>query len=495
MASSYRWLGVFVCLALAGCGANHDSIYRFKTLPSDSATMTAIDAKQRLVMTSPAGRRPQPSSSHVQDSHAQDEKASSGTTEPRPSGSDSSGDIVYRMRFCAEASPDVFSVLAQALSGDGRFGRSADPKAVQAVADFAYSSAEQGSTIVRTQTVSMLREVMYRTCERYLNGAISELEMPIQAVRDQRMMVATLAIEQLTNAARPAPTVIGASGTAGAGGAATDAVVRLDDAWKAFQSADTAQKQRKLEFDQLDAVTPSCSGIKKKTEAGATLEAAESTKQPDCSKAEAALAAAETQRQQASAHYETLKSATVDGGGRVSATTSTQAQVPATGDAHATGDMATVAAAVKEIVIENYNQDEFLLLCLKVLGQSKSEVENQEIRVECSDYVRAGIAKQSAQLKAEKLEFDARVAAVMERDTAVMEDRFEIFWAKVSSGNPKVLDSKKLKSVLDEYWRLEPTLGSDALIWRRTMEAAKTKDQLRSAFNKGRGWAQSDLAK
>jgi hypothetical protein len=54
---------------------------------------------------------------------------------------------------------------------------------------------------------------MYRTCERYLSGALEKSSFVIQAARDQRTMLTVLAIEQLTRTARPPATVLGASGT------------------------------------------------------------------------------------------------------------------------------------------------------------------------------------------------------------------------------------------------------------------------------------------
>ena len=73
--------------------------------------------------------------------------------------------------------------------------------------------AQSGATIERTQTVNLLRESLYRTCERYLSGAISKPTLIVQAARDQRAMVTVLAIEQLTRAIRPAATIISAGPT------------------------------------------------------------------------------------------------------------------------------------------------------------------------------------------------------------------------------------------------------------------------------------------
>jgi ABC-type uncharacterized transport system auxiliary subunit len=130
-----------VLVALAGCSANHHSIYRHQVVEAPS--LTVVDAKQRAIL----------------------------------SAAPKTGKVAENLRFCAEPSPDVFAVIAQALSAGGSFGQNGDPKTVQAALNAAFSSSEQGSTIPRTQTTNMLREVMYRTCERFISGGISAVEL------------------------------------------------------------------------------------------------------------------------------------------------------------------------------------------------------------------------------------------------------------------------------------------------------------------------------
>jgi hypothetical protein len=106
-------------------------------------------------------------------------------------------------RMCSEAAPDVFSVFAAsgALEGNKDGGKAG------------FAGSETGATIERTQTINLLRESMYRTCERYLSGAIDKRTFIVQAARDQRSMVAVLAVEQLTGAIRAKPTIITGPGT------------------------------------------------------------------------------------------------------------------------------------------------------------------------------------------------------------------------------------------------------------------------------------------
>ncbi|PWR23024.1 hypothetical protein [Zavarzinia compransoris] len=186
MRAFLAWLPVvclsMACPGLAGCDANFNSIYRSNTLDGDGAEIVLIDAKQRSILTATVP-------TEVKVTRARDVfGAIPGQTETQ---------TVAIQRFCAEPSPDVFSVLAQSYSGALGFGQATDPKTLEVALRAAFSRAENGSTISRTQTINMLRELMYRTCERYMGGGYDELELSIQAVRDQRLIVSILAIEQL----------------------------------------------------------------------------------------------------------------------------------------------------------------------------------------------------------------------------------------------------------------------------------------------------------
>lgn len=117
-----------------------------------------------------------------------------------------------RMRLCAEAAPDAFSAFSASASADvGLDGLGGPSTNAQARAALAISQA--AGTIERTQTINLLRESMYRTCERYLSGALDRASFVVQAARDQRSMVTVLAIEQLTRAARGTSTILVGPGT------------------------------------------------------------------------------------------------------------------------------------------------------------------------------------------------------------------------------------------------------------------------------------------
>jgi uncharacterized protein (DUF2267 family) len=213
--------GISCAVLLGGC-ANAKSIYRVHGINEKGQT-EYVDAKQRAILVNP--------NMNTED-----------------------GDPTYRM--CTEPSPDVFSVYAMSLAA------SASKNSTNNLgANLGMSSVELGATIERTQTINLMRDSLYHTCLRYLNGAIDADTMNIQAARDQRMMVATLAIEQLTGVVKRKPTVLTPSTQATlsqAHGKLVDEYIKdkkaMEDTEKAFTKADTAHKGAKSTYDTLNKI-------------------------------------------------------------------------------------------------------------------------------------------------------------------------------------------------------------------------------------------------
>ena len=272
-----------IALVLGGC-ANY--IHQVDSVTG--AEVISLDAKQRAVLTSE-----RPVSEVVLKADGKAEKVFVKT---------------YRA-FCAEPSPDVFSVLSQALSASGSFGK--DATSVNAALQAAFGSTETGSTIPRTQTINMLRELMYRTCERYISGALDELQFPVQAVRDQHLMVSILAIEQLTGVVTPPTVTLTGSASSAGGQSSGEAVVRLDDAWKTLQKADTAMKAAKSDYQKLEDTEPKCSALKAKVDSGTKLDAAsdDGKKWQQCTDQQTKVDDSGTARKDAASHYDALKAA------------------------------------------------------------------------------------------------------------------------------------------------------------------------------------------
>jgi len=111
-------------------------------------------------------------------------------------------DAQGKVRTCSEASPDAMTVFSASLTGRGIVGPS--ERALEAAAAVGQTAA----SIERTQTINMLREWMFRTCELWLSGALSKSEFLTRSARDHRSMIAILAVEQLTGVVKAPATII-----------------------------------------------------------------------------------------------------------------------------------------------------------------------------------------------------------------------------------------------------------------------------------------------
>ena len=219
--------------ALAGC-ANLNSINHRFDIPDDSPHAITVDARQRGII-----------SNNVRIIEGTGDNARE----------------VERLTICAEQYPDVYTVLGGALGGSFSLIPADPSPQLQAAVNGAFN--ETGSGIQRTQTVNILREMMFRTCERFMNGGIDREELSVQAARDVRAMVSILAIEQLTGLLTPDPTVISSqnSSTALSGAvvmaeAVIDARNALNTARENKETADAAlahQQNLKTECDEADS--------------------------------------------------------------------------------------------------------------------------------------------------------------------------------------------------------------------------------------------------
>ncbi len=321
-------------LFVQGC-AEANSIYRVSKLSGSDPVVIASDAKQRFLLS-------------------QIEKVPDND---RPA---------FR-RFCIEPSPDVFTVLSQSASGSGSLGLDTNSKSLNAAIQAALSNSETGTTIPRTQTLNMLREMMYRTCERYLSGAIGEIELPIVAIRDQRVMVSILAIEQLTGAVTPKPVIISSGGSASTGQNAAEILKLVAKARDDLVTAEAGLKEAQTKMDEADTAA----GAGKCT-AVIAATTPDTAKVKSCKESMKALDEATATRDDADKYYKAqAKIANASQG--VSNATSTPG--PATDPKDWTLAQASavkdVAATVQHIVDSTFDQDETQFFCFKQIGDAK----------------------------------------------------------------------------------------------------------------------------
>ena len=113
---------------------------------------------------------------------------------------DDSGNV-ERTIYCAEPSPDAFASISRTITGS--LGRGAANKEFSAT--LAESLADQASDALsaRNATIQLLRDGLYRACEGYASGALSEDEYGDITTQYQHIMAALLSIELLSNINRP----------------------------------------------------------------------------------------------------------------------------------------------------------------------------------------------------------------------------------------------------------------------------------------------------
>ncbi len=111
---------------------------------------------------------------------------------------------------CAEPSPDALSTIAAS------FGAGVSIPS-QGAATIANSLTEAGSNIgLRTQSITLMRDTLYRICELYYGRALNGVQVMHLLGRSQDLTAAVLAIEQLTGTVAARQVVLGGSSAASA---------------------------------------------------------------------------------------------------------------------------------------------------------------------------------------------------------------------------------------------------------------------------------------
>ncbi len=412
---------------LAACSANYNTAYRLRTVV-DKASILTIDAKQRNVLIS---------------------------------GKIGNSAVV---RMCAEPSPDVFSVFAQSLGASLSSGTTG-PEQVNAAASLALARAETGATISRTQTTNVVREMMFRTCERYLSGAIDANQFAIQAIRDQRMVVSVLAIEQLTGVVSPPTVVISASGSASTGGTTGEGLKVLADAQKVVRTAESNVQMATTKRNDLDKVDPKCADLKDDE-----TDTARKKKREDCKVADLAVEAAKKARDAAQGELNDLNDLVRRGGLPTAAGTDTEASVFAGLNRPSDAQMKDVTATINNIVNHIYDQDEFLLFCIGQLANGSPAIQKS-----CERYVRVGIDADAKRRDPEA--FYRAIGVARDRDTK----NFESFWAAVVDSNgSNQSDPQKVADLV----RKKMGNGASGDEFTNLSATAKSKTELEKLFYK-----------
>lgn len=209
---------IFVCVVTAGC-ANLDAVFHTFSIQrpiGESPDSVSIDAKQRVVL-----------SGKVSETGVR--RNADGTETPV---------TIERPIVCAEPSPDAISAIAQSLSGKANIS---DVKALELAFGQTESSAYIG---LRTQTIQLLRDGMYRICEGYMSGALDKASFNELQRRYQNLMMGLLAVEQLTGTVvAPQIALTSAVAKAATSPGSADTKKRLDSYASAKVATEAATKE------------------------------------------------------------------------------------------------------------------------------------------------------------------------------------------------------------------------------------------------------------
>ena len=170
-------------------------------------------------------------------------------SQQRKDVSDGKGGTHDVLVICAEPSPDALSAFGASLGGSIIGGGSTK-------AQFASALAEQSASIgLRTQSIQLMRDAMYRACEGYMGGGLTANQFHSLQRRFQNLTLGLLAIEQLTGAVKAEQAVLSTNSGASTGANTEAETEALGNARKARDTAkgelEDAQTQFKKDNDTL----------------------------------------------------------------------------------------------------------------------------------------------------------------------------------------------------------------------------------------------------
>jgi hypothetical protein len=216
MVSKSRFIivSIVVSLMASGCGWWNTAFRNFNV---DDGSGAMIDIKQRAILVS---------------------------KDTKKSGEGATATSTTKTIVCAEPSPDAMSAYAAEVAGKvNAYGK----VNAELAGAFQESAAFVG---LRTQSIQLLRDALYRACEGYMSGALDGDGYDLLMRRYQKFMVALLGIEQLTGAIKAPPVVINTQSRAEAG---KDLPELVQQKAKAKQELEEAQAEKIKEEIALTA--------------------------------------------------------------------------------------------------------------------------------------------------------------------------------------------------------------------------------------------------
>lgn len=268
--------------------------------------------------------------------------------------------------FCAEPSPDALSALAASNSID-----LSTPEGTSVGQSFSIAEAA-GAIGLRTQSIQLMRDHMYRLCEGYMSGSISPTNFQLMHRRMQATVVGILAIEQLTGVVRQPSVVL--SGDADAGSGNAEGIAALTNL-RESQRADIASTKSSIEKLEGEAATIA-GNLKAKRDAAAkdTSNATLQEEVKTLEKSETDKKVKIASEKEKLADLQEAYDATGDLLKRAQTVTSASSQGKIESVKLESGDIAALANAVDSIVERTFNltQNDVKDLCTIVVSDSYS---------------------------------------------------------------------------------------------------------------------------
>lgn len=396
-----RILSLLVLVFIVSGCANWTHYTKSKPLVREGNTASALvmDAKQRVIISANQTEDADSISSATSVSNSKGSAYSNtaSSTQTIPSSI---------LRVCAEPSPDALSALSASQSGS--FG---DGKVNIAAALALAESA--GSIGLRTQTIQLMRDAMYRLCEGYLSGSLSNTAFETLHRRFQTSMVAILAIEQLTGVVRGPSVALGGNSLSGAAELAakyTDLSISAQSTLEESQATEAAAKasyddaiesakkpentftdEEKNELERLVALGSSIpeSDKPKKTQLESKKKNSEEVAKTISSTKESLDKATSVRKKREDQFkaYEAARIAAIGGGGNAGATaTVTVPDIKPSPEA-----LAAVTSSVETIALSAINKSFSNELCVTILLDAQKNNHAGKLVEQCGNFLAASV--------------------------------------------------------------------------------------------------------
>ncbi len=444
-------LSIMVAAFLSSC-AEMTHLTRIKDVPSskNESSMVLVDAKQRAIIGTRGTKKEIEIDAsnlfeltHLKENQAKCESLSNAEKKAecfeKLTNTFSSVDLNSVLeakavesaffKFCAEPSPDALSALA--ASQGFSFSKPNYAEVAQTL-----SVSEGASSIgLRTQSITLMRDAMYRYCEAFLSGAVGKPAFETLHRRLQSSMVAILAIEQLTGTIRPPSVTL--SGEVVMDSAeliakytekteeARAAVISAEADLKKASEAETAKKkevedeakketEKQAEIDKSKKADPNADTTKLEGEKAEIVKSKEAKEKELAELTKTKEASDENLKARKDA-FESYNKARIAAN---SNTGSPGVKVVLEGTpTSSTAQIEKVAEEVNEIVKGTLEMDFRNEACVTYISNAKWNVSPKENSVAraCNDYLKSMVTR--ANIKNDIVQ--KRVAGVMEKDEAM----------------------------------------------------------------------------